>query len=316
MNRLTTLLVVCAATACASAGAAVSSNPSVPAPATVPKSEPCREYTGVVRGTVGAALTELSGWALSRRDANVLWAHNDRDDGELLIAVSATDGSVLGTVAVAGAPAGDWEDIATYQDPEGHAWIVVADTGDNSERRAEVRLVLIAEPEPAATSVTAAGVVTVRWANGAHDVEAMIVDPVSGEATFVGKRSGDADGAVGAAGVSVDVVPAEALVPGASVIAHHAGTFPVPAGQLFGPTAGSIDAAGDTVGLLFYGDLTMTWARQPGRSVAETIAGPAPCRVPTGLGQFEALAIAADGSLLVATEGRGVPLSAFSPVGS
>ncbi len=264
----------------------------------------CRQYRPEVRGKLPAALTELSGWALSKRHANVLWGHNDSGDGARLIAVSAVDGSLVGEVDVTGSPSADWEDVATYADKQGQSWIVVADVGDNAARRRSVSLVLIPEPDLATKSVAAAGTVTVTWADGPHDVETLIVDPMSGDATLIGKRY------TGSPQVSVDRIPAASLVPGASITSEKLGWFTVPSGEQYGPTAGSIDAAGSTIGLVFY-NRTMWWTRSPGTSVADTILRSEPCTISSGLGQYESIAIADDGAILIATEGRTVPLVAL-----
>lgn len=269
----------------------------------------CPTYESVNRGTLPSALTELSGWALSKRHPQVLWGHNDAGDGARLIGVSAIDGSLVADVTVTDAPSSDWEDVATFTDENARHWIVVADTGDNAQRRAGVQLVLIPDPRLSETSVGAAGVVNVTWAEGPHDVESLIIDPVTGDATLLGKRFADAPE------VAVHTVEAASLTPGASVVVEQVGTFAVPSGQTFGPTAGSINAAGTKIGLLFYDALTMVWERTKEKSVAETILQDAPCSIESGTGKFESLAIAEDGVLLQAPEGRGVPLTALSPAG-
>ncbi len=252
-------------------------------------------------------LPELSGWALSKRQRDVLWAHNDSGEGARLLAVSAIDGSLVGDVAVGGVTATDWEDIATYVDGDRKSWIVIADTGDNAGQRETVRLVLVPEPELSATTVEAAGVVTVTWADGPHDVEALIVDPLTGDAVLIGKRfSGEPI-------VSVDVIARRSLVPGAQVTSTKVGNFRIPFGQPYGPTGASISATGTTVGLVFYANLTLTWTRSRGASVAATIMRNAPCVVRTGFGQYESVAIADNGAVLVATEGRSVSLRAYVP---
>ncbi len=267
----------------------------------------CPRYTSQVRGTLPPPLTELSGWALSKRHADVLWGHNDSGEGARLIAVSALDGSQVGDVTISGATDDDWEDVATYLDPAGQSWIIVADTGDNAERRDHVQFVLIAEPELSASTVAAAGVITVRWTTGPHDVEALIADPVTGDLIVIGKRF-DND-----TSVSIDRLPSASVTPGADVEAEHLGTFAVPDGQQFGPTAGSINSAGTMIGLLFYSELTLTWKRPAGASIADTILGATPCMTATGSGKYESLAITDDGALLVATEGHAVPLVAYVP---
>lgn len=265
----------------------------------------CPQYRFEDRGTVNDSLTELSGWALSKRHRDVLWAHNDSGEGARLHGVSTIDGSLVADIEVTGATATDWEDIATYIDADGQAWIVVADTGDNAERRESVRLVMVPEPELSVATAAAAGVVSVRWAGGPHDVEALVMDPITGDAILIGKRFS------GSARVSVDVVAKRLLVPGTQVTSKKVGDYVVPAGQPYGPTGASISPAGTTLGLVFYANLTLLWTRSPGSSVADTLLRGKPCAVRTGFGQYEAIAIADDGSIITATEGSSVPLRAY-----
>ncbi len=85
---------------------------------------------------------------------------------------------------------------------------MVADAGDNAERRESVRLVMVPEPELSPATAAAAGVVTVKWAGDPHDVEALVMYPITGDAILIGKRFS------GAVRVSVDVVASRLLVPG------------------------------------------------------------------------------------------------------
>jgi hypothetical protein len=136
-------------------------------------------------------LDESSGVAVSRRNPGVLWSHNDGPRPALY----ATDtlGAALGAVRIRGV-VDDWEDVALG--PCGkETCLYLADTGDNRERRGWVKLLRIREPTLAearrGSSVAAEGV-RFRYPDGAHDVEAMWVDP-NGDAQLVTKgRSGEA----------------------------------------------------------------------------------------------------------------------------
>ncbi len=79
------------------------------------------------------------------------------------------------------------EDLVTYTDASGQAWIVIADTGDNAQRRDDVQLILVPDPDLSATRVVAAGVVNLTWADGSQDVESLIVDLLTGDATPRGR---------------------------------------------------------------------------------------------------------------------------------
>ena len=72
----------------------------------------CGQLRARILGRVeAAAATELSGLVLSRSQRGVLWTHNDSGDSPRLLAVGL-DGRLLADVAVTGAEAFDWEDIA------------------------------------------------------------------------------------------------------------------------------------------------------------------------------------------------------------
>jgi len=87
-------------------------------------------------------LTELSGLVESRRRPGLLWGHNDSGNPAELFALEP-GGRVVATVGVA-ARNEDWEDIAA--DDAGHLWI--CDCGNNRNRRNELRLLRIDEPDP------------------------------------------------------------------------------------------------------------------------------------------------------------------------
>jgi hypothetical protein len=150
------------------------------------------ERTGMLRSP---PITESSGVAVSRRHPGVLWTHNDSGDGPMLYATNLT-GDDLGRYLVPGATNYDWEDIALARCPDqARDCLYVADTGDNSERRRTVTLYVVPEPgaspEPAGNDeparVTArARAVRVKYPDGAHDVEAMWVEP-DGSVQFVTK---------------------------------------------------------------------------------------------------------------------------------
>jgi hypothetical protein len=142
-------------------------------------------------------VTESSGVAVSRRHPGVLWTHNDSNDGPNLYAVTQR-GELLATFRVVGARAVDWEDIALGPCPTrwaGRTCLYVADTGDNQEQRARIILYAVPEPDPqpgsrAAGETEPAVSLRVRFAGGAHDVEALAVDS-AGTAYLITKgRSG------------------------------------------------------------------------------------------------------------------------------
>jgi hypothetical protein len=112
-----------------------------------------REVAPGVRrvGTLGgAAITESSGLAASRRFPGVFWTHNDGGGGrqQALYAIDR-HGKLLGQFPVSGVALTDWEDLAI--DDAGHVFI--ADTGNNDARRRELAVHRVTEPDPKAGAI-------------------------------------------------------------------------------------------------------------------------------------------------------------------
>ena len=133
----------------------------------------CRPSGGIVRLN---GLSEASGVASSRRTPGVLWAHND--SGDPLIFAINEQGSIIGRVRVTGAKVEDWEDIAVGPCPQGSC-IYIADVGDNRGNRDHVTVYRVAEPSPQDSSTVPTDVFRARYADGAHDAEALLVTPES-----------------------------------------------------------------------------------------------------------------------------------------
>ncbi len=143
-------------------------------------------------GELPNSIRESSGVAVSRRQAGILWTHNDSGHENQLYAVNQ-QGDVLATFRVPGATNIDWEDIALGPCPgRSGGCLYIADTGDNFRRRDSVSIYIV--PEPNASVDRRSGVrnterarrIDFRYEDGPHDVEAMAVGP-SGEILLVSK---------------------------------------------------------------------------------------------------------------------------------
>ena len=119
------------------------------------------------------AVHEASGLALGRRDAGVLWTHADSGEPQLL-AVSL-DGTVRGTVRVAGAAVEDWEDVAAGPCAAG-ACLYVGDIGDNDASRPRITVYRFPEPDPADGASAPAAALHATYPDGPQDAEALFVD--------------------------------------------------------------------------------------------------------------------------------------------
>jgi hypothetical protein len=136
-------------------------------------------------------LAEISGLVVSRKNPDVLWLHNDGDE-EQIFAVTTT-GRLVTRVRV-DVHLIDLEDIAIGPGPEKDVdYLYVGDIGDNQSGRPDVRVVRFAEPALQTVQdkkIDATGVeeFRLRYPDGPHDAEALLVDPTTGEVCIVVKE--------------------------------------------------------------------------------------------------------------------------------
>lgn len=132
-------------------------------------------------------LTEMSGLANSYLSDSALWAHNDSGDSARIFRLS-TAGEVLGQVKIDGASAFDWEDIASFRDAGGKAFLVIADSGDNMALRPFIDVYLLPEPEVGASRVKVLRRYTLVYPDGPRDAEALAVDADERNIYLLSKR--------------------------------------------------------------------------------------------------------------------------------
>jgi hypothetical protein len=269
---------------------------------------------GAAFGADGAELAnpdldELSGLAVSRADATLLWGHNDTGGGQRLFRIGL-DGADLGSVRVDGAQSSDWEDIAAFEDAGGPA-LLIADTGDNFGLRSWPALYAVRDPgrrgKPALLWR-----LDFRYPDGARDCEALAVDPVDRVILLVSKR--DARPRLYRLALPDGPPPPTAARPTAEFIGEVAGVPPAPGlGRLLtapqarfddSPTALDISRDGRTAVLVTPRN-AYVYRRAAGMDWAQTLGQP-PAVVPLpDIDQVEAAALSADGrALFVGGEGR------------
>lgn len=248
-----------------------------------------------------AALTEVSGLAASRRNDGVLWAHND-SGGEPAVYAIGPDGADLGALRLEGVEAVDWEDMALGSDV-----LYLGDIGDNDSVRESVAVYRVAEPEvpPAGIGDIATAEVerlTLTYADGPHDAETLLADPLTGDLFVVTKQW---DGAAG----GVYRIPADAPPGDTPVVMERVGDVPAMEGQMV--TAGDVAADGSVVALRTYAGILL-WDREEGQTVTDALQGE-PCEAPTPFEvQGEAIALTPDGRGYVSIpEGESPRLSRF-----
>jgi hypothetical protein len=145
---------------------------------------------GASLGTIIASqINEASGLIASRQNPGVLWVHNDSGYPGTVFAIS-TNGALLGSHHVPDAPHGDYEDIAMGPGPSPNLrYIYLGDIGDNSSSRSDIRVFRFPEPaayayqsnNPPDIEVVGADRIVLTYPDGAHNCEAMMVDPITGD---------------------------------------------------------------------------------------------------------------------------------------
>jgi len=257
------------------------------------------------RVTTPAAI-ELSGLALSRAQARVLWTHNDSGDRARILAV-AESGRLRADLTVTGAEHVDWEDIAIGSAGQAGDALYIGDIGDNLAARSAVVVYRIPEPRLAggAPSATAPALpLTLRYPDGPRDAEALLVDPSSGALVIVTKDFGG----------NARVYVADHAAANATTTLRRAGQVSLGTGAAV--TAGDVSANGSTIALRTYGR-AFVWSRRRREPLASALRRK-PCAARADLGaegQAEALALSRDGRAFhTVPEGERPALRRYTPV--
>jgi hypothetical protein len=143
------------------------------------------------------AVNESSGVVASRANQGLYWTHNDSGDGPFLYAFDRA-GAKRGVWRVAGAKSDDWEDMAAGPGPEqGRAYLYVGDIGDNDYVRTTLTVYRIPEPAVAPEDAQSgrkqpretapAEAIRLKYPDGSHDAETMLVHPQTGDLYIVVK---------------------------------------------------------------------------------------------------------------------------------
>ncbi len=266
----------------------------------------CARLRSRITGTVSAPVaTELSGLAISHSQRGVLWTHNDSGDQARVFAVTSR-GKLLSELAVPNAENFDWEDIAVGPGTRHRDALYLADIGDNAAQRTEVVVYKVPEPRRAGrgrSSTASAQPLVLRYPDGAHDAEALLVSPTSGALVIVTKDYS------GKAGVYVAARPRS----GATTQLRRTGGLALGGGEAV--TAGDVSADGRTIALRSY-FRAFAWARRGDESITKALRR-RPCAVDADLldeGQGEALALTRDGkAFYTVPEGAKPPIRRYSP---
>ena len=169
--------------------------------------EPGQFGAGVAVGNLAepTRLSEISGLVASIQNPDVLWAHEDSDRPNTLIALG-TDGSNRGEWMLTGATNNDWEDIGAAT-VNGEALLYIGDFGDNDAERTDLNILRISEPlllDNSGGTIPETDIEKIDFQYpeapagedgpgepgepARRDAESLIVDPFSGDIYILSKR--------------------------------------------------------------------------------------------------------------------------------
>jgi hypothetical protein len=251
-----------------------------------------------------AALTETSGVIASRTNAGVLWAHNDSGDSARVFAMT-TSGEHLGWFTLTGASATDWEDMSVGPGPQaGESYLYIGDIGDNNKARSSIVVYRVPEPsvdvgQPPGDGQTLGNVeaLVLQYPDGAHDAEALAVDPATGDIVIVTKELS------GQSGVYVR----SASSPTTTLSARD----PIQLGFGTLVTGASVAPDGTSIALRTYGSVLL-FPRQGGTKLDDAFRSSSCTGASTSEPQGEAIAVTADGrGYVTVSEGTQPPINRF-----
>ncbi|MBN1208520.1 MAG: hypothetical protein JXB05_26905 [Myxococcaceae bacterium] len=261
----------------------------------------CRLY-GPPRqtGAIPAELQELSGLAASARHPGIFWAHNDSDNSFRVYALEES-GNIRATLSLTGATSRDIEDIAVgpcQPGAQAPPCLYLADIGDNFQRRQEVRLYRVPEPEQLADASLPVEALAFTYPDGAHNAESLIIDARTGRLAVITKTPDSLGG----------VYALDGLSPHETVKATPLGTLRAPQELDRLTTGADLHPSGERLLLRTY---TRVWeVRRPrAQRLEELIAGQL-AEVPgASQAQAEAIAFTPGGEgYLLGSEFTGQPL--------
>lgn len=259
-------------------------------------------------------MNEISGLAVSTRDRDVLWAHNDSGSGAYLYAMDQR-GRLHGRVTLNNTGNRDWEDMAAFRWRD-ESWLLIADVGDNFAINDELKLHLIREPEmdnkqfPDSVDVTATYLFT--YPDGARDCESIAVDTHNATILILSKRDKPA---------RLYTLPLTLEPPANAITATFAGLLPhipapdsaaITANPTMGkwssqPTALDLSPDGRWAAVLTYHRIYL-YQHTPGMSWSAAFAAiPRHLEMPA-MKQAEALSFMNDKHLFVTSENHPAPL--------
>ena len=256
------------------------------------------------------AIVEISGIDAGVRNPGIWWVHNDSGDTARVFALDAS-GTTRGTFSFEGTPALDWEDLAVIPGPAAQTGMIyAADIGDNTGTRAEIQVYRVAEPyvpltgTPLVTTLSGVETLHLTYPDGAHDAEALMIDPIFGDLVIVAKSF---------SGGNANIYRAPAnLSAGSTTALTKVGQVKLGTGLGNAVTGGDVTADGKSIAIRTYGQVRV-FGRVTSSPLANALGGQ-PCStfVPSE-SQGEAVGFSPNGKAFVTvSEGTGQMLHRFS----
>ncbi|OAD24135.1 lipoprotein [Candidatus Thiomargarita nelsonii] len=144
--------------------------------------------------TYAPPLDEISGIAVSRKNTDVLWIHNDSGDQNRIYAINS-QGNYLGAYYIDDVSSRDWEDIAVGPGPiDSEHYIYIGDIGDNQAEYDFKYIYRVREPyvdfnqSPLVSTISDVEVIKFQYPDGKRDAETLMVDPLTKDIYIVSKR--------------------------------------------------------------------------------------------------------------------------------
>jgi hypothetical protein len=137
-------------------------------------------------------IDEASGMVASQRNPEHYWVINDSKDLNRMFLVSQV-GQGKAEFTLLGLQNRDWEAMGCWQNRTGQTYLYVADIGDNFAQNPSYQVHRFLEPslkltDPLRRVIKDTQSVDFILSDGAHDMECMLIDQISGDLFFISKR--------------------------------------------------------------------------------------------------------------------------------
>jgi len=253
-------------------------------------------------------MDEISGIASSRTNKNILYVHNDSGDTSRFFAITP-NGQLKEIFYFRADPKQpnanviDCEDIAVGPGTEkGKNYIYLGDIGDNHKARQSINVYRFQEPvidENKAKTTLKTNIIHLKYPDGAHDAETLMVDPVERLFYIITKR----EDSVGVYTAPLNASFTDTIMLQKKCKLHFTG-FPL----MKWVTAGDISADGKQLLVKSYQNVYY-WKRQPGEPVWKTLQRK-PAELPyKAEKQGEAIGFTPDGkAYYTVSEGKNAPI--------